>query len=118
MSWQRRKPYKGKYTEYSISRKLRKDGKSNDEFEVMLANLPMEDLIALKLELSVKPVNNRLYGIPLWYTLPEIVKEAVFKFAYSCCRTQKEAMAFVGLPEVKFYSLKNKYGIERFFEGE
>ena len=103
MSWQRRKPYKGKYTEYSISRKLRKDGKSNDEFEVMLANLPMEDLIALKLELSVKPVNNRLYGIPLWYTLPEIVKEA---------------MAFIGLPEVKFYSLKNKYGIERFFEGE
>jgi hypothetical protein len=117
MSWKRKKPYKGKYIHYSVSRALRKQGKSNDEFEIMLSNLPLEDLIALKLELSVKPVNNRLYGIPIWKAIPDIVREAVFKFAYSCTRTQKEAMSFIGLPEVRFYELKKLYGLDRFFNG-
>lgn len=117
MSWKRTKNLKrSKYAHYSISRKLRKEGKSNDEFETMLSVLPLEDVIALKLELATKPMGGRLYSIPVWKILPEIVKESVFKFAYSCCRSQAEAMAFVGLPEEKFYRLRRKYDIKRFFE--
>ena len=118
MSWKRRKKYKGKYEHYSVSRSLRRQGKSNDEFEIMLSSLPLEDIIALKLEISVRPINNRLYGIPIWKALGEIVKEAVFKFAYSSTRTQKEAMNFIGIQEIKFYELKEKYGIDRFFDNE
>jgi len=116
MYWKRERVYKGKYKNYSISSKLRKEGKSNDEFEAMLSNLPLEDLIALKLEISSRPVNNRLYGVPIWNAITDIVREAVFKFAYSSSRTQGEAMNFLGLPEIKFYELKNRFGIERFFE--
>tara|TARA_R110002072_G_scaffold68593_5_gene166837 strand:+ start:399 stop:752 length:354 start_codon:yes stop_codon:yes gene_type:complete len=116
MSWKRRKKYKGKYEHYSVSRVFRKQGKSNDEFEIMLSNLPLEDIIALKMEISSRSMNNRLYGIPIWRTLGEIVKEAVFKFAFSSTRTQREAMNLIGIEEIRFYEMKKKYGINRFFD--
>ena len=116
MSWKRKRRVYSKYSDYSVSKKLRKEGLSNDEFETMMTALPLEDIIALKLELSVKPANNRLYSIPLWKTLNTVVQEAVFKFAYSCCRTQKEAMVFLGLTEIHFNKLKRRFKIERFFE--
>ena len=46
----------------------------------MLASLPLEDIIALKLELASKPVNNRLYGLELWKSLPYIARDAAMKF--------------------------------------
>ncbi len=66
ISWKRKKNYNGKNKNYSISNKLKKERRSNDEFEIMLSSLTLEEVIALKLELSTKPVSNRLYGIPLW----------------------------------------------------
>jgi hypothetical protein len=116
MRWKRERVYKGKYKNYSISSKLRKEGKSNDEFETMLSNLALEDIVALKLEISARPISNRVYGVPIWTALPDMIKEAVFKFAYSASRTQGEAMNFLGLPEIRFYEFKNRFGIERFFE--
>ena len=38
---------------YSISNKLRKSGKSSEEFEIILNNLSLEEVIGLKLELSL-----------------------------------------------------------------
>ena len=51
MSWKRKKTRKGRNTYYSLSKKLRQEKKSNDEFEVMMGNLTLEELIGLKLEL-------------------------------------------------------------------
>ena len=117
MSWKRKKNLKkSRFEHYSISKKLRREGKSNDEFETMLSLLPLEDVIALKLELSTRPINGRLYSIPIWKVLPNVVKEAAFKFAYSCCRTQFETMAFLGLEEAVFYDYRKKFKIKRFFE--
>ena len=65
-SWKRRKNYNGKNKNYSMSNKLKKERRSNDEFEIMLSNLTLEEVVALKLELSTKPVSGRLYGIPIW----------------------------------------------------
>ena len=47
----------------SIIRKLRKEGKLPQEMEIFVSNLPLEDLIALKLEMAGKPVNGKLFGI-------------------------------------------------------
>jgi hypothetical protein len=116
MSWKRKKRTVSKYEQYSISKDLRAKGLSNDEFETMMSQLSLEDLIALKMELSVRPANNRLYSIPLWKTLPTIVQEAIFKFAYSCTRSQREAMAFLGLEAVRFYKLRKRFGLDRLFE--
>ena len=54
VNWKRKRNYNGKNKNYSISKKLRKDRKSNEEFEIMLGALTLEELIALKLEISTK----------------------------------------------------------------
>ena len=116
MSWKRKKLRKGRNTYYSLSKKLRQEKKSNDEFETMLSNLTLEEVIGLKLELSTKPVDNRLYGFPLWHNLTDIVKDAIFKYAYSATRTQMEAMRFLGLRANSFYKLREKYDPVSYFE--
>tara|TARA_R110000824_G_scaffold69195_1_gene178270 strand:+ start:27 stop:380 length:354 start_codon:yes stop_codon:yes gene_type:complete len=116
MSWKRKKLRKGRNTYYSLSKKLRQEKKSNDEFEIMLANLSLEEVIGLKLEVSTKPVNNRLYGFPLWFNLTDIVRDAIFKYAYSATRTQAEAMRFLGLRPDKFQKLKKRYNPVSYFE--
>ena len=116
MSWKRKKLRKGRNTYYSLSKKLRQEKKSNDEFETMLGNMTLEEVIGLKLELSTKPVSNRLYGFPLWFNLTDIVRDAIFKYAYSATRTQMEAMRFLGLRANKFHELKKKYNPVSYFE--
>lgn len=117
-NWKRKKNYNGKNKNYSISNKLRKERKSNEEFEIMLSNLTLEETIALKLELASRSVSNRLYGIPIWYSIGDIVKDAVFKYAVSATRTQTEAMRFLGLKENSFHELTKKYGIHDYFSDE
>ena len=116
MSWKRKKLRKGRNTYYSLSKKLRQEKKSNDEFEVMMGNLTLEELIGLKLELSTKPVSNRLYGFPLWFNLTDIVRDAIFKYAYSATRTQMEAMRLLGLTANHFHKLKKRYDPISYFE--
>jgi len=114
-SWKRKKNYNGKNKNYSMSKKLRKERRSNEEFEIMLNTLTLEEVIALKLELATKPIANRMYGFPIWYSLHEIVQDAVFKYAFSATRTQAEAMRFLGLKENSFHLLRKKYGLDDYF---
>jgi hypothetical protein len=114
-NWKRKKNYNGKNKDYSISNKLKKEKKVNDDFEVMLNNLSLEEVIALKLELSTKAISNRLYGFPIWSNLPSIVKEAAYKYALSATRTQNEAMRFLGLKLNSFYDLREIYDVDDFF---
>ena len=115
--WKKKlKEYKGKNHNYSLRNKLKREKKITDDFEVMLSSLTLEELICLKLELSTKPVNNRLYGFPLWFNLTDIVRDAIFKYAYSATRTQMEAMRFLGLRAKDFHRLKKKYDPVSYFE--
>lgn len=116
MSWKKKKRTQGKNQYYSICRKLRRENKSSDEFEVMLNNLSLEEVIALKLELSSKTVGGYLYGLPLWDTLPLIIKDAVLKYGVSATRTQAEAARFLGLNKDRLYKLVKKFDIHSFFE--
>lgn len=100
---------------YSLSRKLRKDGKTTDEFEVMLSSLPLEDVIALKLELASKSFGGKLYGLPIWASLLDIIRDAVLKYVWSASRTKIEAARFLGLNESRFRELVKKYGVKDFF---
>jgi len=115
VNWKRKRNYNGKNKNYSISKKLRQDRKSNEEFEIILGALTLEEIIALKLELSTKSISNRMYGFPIWHSLHNIVQDAVFKYAYSATRTKAEAMRFLGLQENWFHKLQKKYGIDDYF---
>ena len=98
-----------------MSSKLRKDGKSNEDFEIMLASIPLEDIIALKLELAAKPVNNRLYGLEIWKSIAYVARDASLKFAFSASRSSKEAQRFLGVSRIKFSKLLLQFDTESFF---
>ena len=82
---------------YSISKKLKREYKITEDFEVMLNSLSLEELIALKLELSTKIVKGKLYGLNIYKILPLIAKDAALKYAISACKTKKSAAAFLGI---------------------
>jgi hypothetical protein len=117
MVWQTKKRRRGRNQHYSIIRKLRDERRSNEEFEIMLNNLSLEEIIGLKLELASKTFNGKMYGIPLWNAIPSITKDAVFKYALSATRTQVEAARFLGVNITYFKNLKKKYGVITYFEG-
>jgi len=101
---------------YSVSNKLKSEGKITSDFEVMLSSLTLEDIIALRLELASRSVNGKLYGLKLWESIPRIAKEAVLKYAYSAARTKNEAAVFLGLNKNDFRRLIKKFNISNFFQ--
>ena len=101
---------------YSIIRKLRREGKLPEEMEIFVSNLSLEDLIALKLEISSRPVSGKLFGIPIWKSIPFIVRDAVLKTAISVCRTKVDAANLIGMDVDKMDNLLKKYNTIDFFE--
>tara|TARA_R110000824_G_scaffold159184_1_gene333401 strand:+ start:2145 stop:2501 length:357 start_codon:yes stop_codon:yes gene_type:complete len=114
--WQRKKKLYGKNANYSISKKLRNDKDITEEFEVLLNSLSLEEIIALKLELGAKSINNKLYGFPIWKGINHMVKEALIKAALSITRTKGEAARFLGLNRAYFSELEKKYDTGSYFE--
>ena len=119
MSWKKKRLtnlslYKKK--NYSFSKKLTKDGRIIPEFEVMLSSLSLEEVIGLKLELAAKSAGGMLYGLPLWRTLPSIIKDAVIKFAISSTKTKLEAARVLGINKVHLFKIIKQYEVEDYFE--
>ena len=115
MSWKKQRRLHGKNKYYSLSKKLRRESKSNDEFEIMIGQLTLEELIGLKLELASKTLGGRLFGLPVWHSLHSIVQDAVLKWVFSASRTQGEAMRFLGMQKSNFVNLVKKYKIDDYF---
>ena len=109
----------GRNKDYSISQRLRKAGKSSEEFEIIFNSLSLEEVIGLKLELaSSSAFNKKLYGVPNWSSIPSIVKDAVLKYALSATRSKREAARFLGLNEFAMKKNINRYKIDDYFEAE
>jgi hypothetical protein len=109
----------GRNRYYSLSNKLRKEGKSSEEFEILFNNLSLEEVIGLKLELASKfGLRGKMYGLPIWYSLRTIVKDAVLKYAVSATRSKREAARFLGLHEQGFNNLLRKHQVDNYFEEE
>jgi hypothetical protein len=115
MTWNK-KEFRGKNNRYSLVKKLRANNKSTEEFEVMLNNLSLEEIIGLKLELASKVFGGKSYGLPIWKSMKEIVQDAVLKYTLSACKSKREAARFLGLRHQNFNKLIKKYETETFFE--
>ena len=115
MSWKKQRRLQGKNKYYSLSKKLRRENKSNDEFEVMVGQLSLEELIGLKLELSSKVLDGKLFGLPVWSSMHSIVQDAMLKWVYSASRTKGEAMRYLGLQQSSFFNLIKKYKVDDYF---
>ena len=116
MSRKKKKKLQGKNKYYSISNKLRKENKCHDEFEVMLNNLTLEEIIGLKLELAAKSAGGYLYGIPIFSAIPYLVKDAILKYSLSATRSKKEAARFLGINLDHLKKLLKKHDTESYFE--
>ena len=96
----------GKNKYYSVSRKFLRENKTNKEFEIILNSLTLEDIIALKLELSYEfqLVNAE---ISAGYTRIEALKHLVDRTGID------EVKSLVNLPSDKlmqvscFFSYQN-----------
>ena len=111
--WKKKlREYKGKYHSYSLRKKLLKSGKIDSEFEVKLNLLTLEEIIALKLELSSLHINNKLYNFPLYKSFKYIIKESLLIFALSSTRTVKDAAGVLGIRERDLYTEIKKFDIK------
>ena len=106
------KRLRGRNYYQSLSKKLNKEKKINSEFEVMLSSLTLEEVIAVKLELSSRYINNRLYNFPIWSSLNNMIKEAVLIYALSACRSYSDSASFLGMNIREFKNLLKKYDLE------
>jgi len=102
--------------DYSLSRKLKSEGKINSQFESMLSALTLEDVISLKLEIASRNVKGKLYGFPVYQAMPNIAKEAVFKWAISAADTKTNASRILGISLDKFNKIYKKLNIDNFFQ--
>ena len=100
----------------SIINKLKDNNKVNDQVLVLLNNLSLEDIIALKLELSSKMLKNRMYGFDIWRNSRYLTQEAILKFAISATKSKKDAARFLGLDYLTFLKLTKKYKVIEFFD--
>jgi len=103
---------------YSIANKLKSEGKINEKFEVILSSLTLEEIIGLRLELAAKTVNYKLYGLNLWSTIPDIVRDGILKYVFSAARTKGEMASFLGLDKSVLKKLLKKYNITNYFSKE
>ena len=107
---------KSKINNKSIINKLTHEGVVSQDLLVLINNLTLEDLIAIKLELSCALVKNKLYGIDFWSNSCYIIREALLKFAISVSKSKKDAARFLGLDLREFNTQYKKYNIESYFK--
>jgi hypothetical protein len=108
----------GRNRYFSVSRKLRKEGKSSEEFEARLSTLTLEDVIALRLELAARLTKGKIHGLLCWKHLPDIIKDACIKAALSVSSTRKDAVKILGISERNFKRAVKKYESINFFLDE
>jgi len=91
---------------------MKKEGRINQDFLDKTSEMTLEELIAVKLELSAKMVSGKLYNFPIWYSLPFIVRESLLNFVDRNCKTKADMANTLGLPYEQFIQMYKKYKIE------
>lgn len=88
---------------------LKKEGRVNEDFLNFVSELTLEEIIAVKLEISSREMNGKLYNFPLWYVMPNICRDACMLFARTCCKTKSDMSSMLGLPYEHFLNVYKKY---------
>lgn len=88
---------------------LKKEGRINEDTINSISEMTLEEIIGVKLELSAKETNGKLYNLPIWYTMPNICRDACLQFAFSYCSTKSDMASLLGIPYEYFKDLYKKY---------
>ncbi|MCK9596146.1 hypothetical protein M0R19_03110 [Candidatus Pacearchaeota archaeon] len=93
----------------SISKQLRKENKSNEEFEFMLSRLSLEEVVLLKLELASVFAKGSLYGMSLYKNLKRLLRIIIVRHSENFCKTAADVSSFLGITRGSAISLLKKY---------
>tara|TARA_B100001250_G_scaffold407402_1_gene428090 strand:+ start:1595 stop:1942 length:348 start_codon:yes stop_codon:yes gene_type:complete len=99
----------------SIINRLKDQYIIDDHSLSQIGDMSLEDLIAVKLELSAANMNNRPYGFDIWRNSIYIIKEALLKFAISTTKSKKDAARFLGLTYTEFKKVMKTYKVKDYF---
>ena len=116
MTFQKKKRVYGKNKNYSVINKLLKEEKINERFILVLNQLSLEEVIAVKLEVAAKASGGNIFGMPIWHSLRDICRDASLKFALSATRTKAEAATFLGISIYTFKDYLKRYDIKSYFQ--
>ena len=72
--------------------------------------------IAVKLELSARHINNKLYAFNLLSNTNKLVKEAIIKFAISATDSKMDAARFLGIDYEGLHRLVREYNLQEYFD--
>ena len=103
---------------YSVSKQLKSENKINELFEIQLSTLSLEEVIALKLELATREMDGKMYGLPIWKTLPTIVKDAILRATISGSATPRDAARFLGIKYSNLRETLKNYGLFHLFKNK
>lgn len=118
MPWIRKRTSSQKRDTFSMLKKFRKEKKISEEAELFLLETSLEDLICLKLEIAARAAGNFLYGVPIWYRIENIVKDAVLRYGYMATTSNHELARFIGVLPRSIIDLLRRYKTEHYFISE
>tara|TARA_Y100001938_G_C7763355_1_gene269635 strand:- start:88 stop:423 length:336 start_codon:yes stop_codon:yes gene_type:complete len=104
-----------KVKNYSFISLLKSKKRINNSVLNTLSHLSLEEIIAVKLELSLRGINNKLYNFPLWSAMPNIARDALLRYAMSACQSKRDMARFLGIPVNKFNDILKKYNTEKLY---
>jgi hypothetical protein len=107
-----------KFKNYSYIHIMRQQKRVDDRFLDLLSTLKLEEIIALKLELSARLTRHKLYNFPLWKSMPSICKDAVLRFVLSACESKRDGARMLGIDIREFDKLLKRYNTERLFNNK
>ena len=110
------KKRRSKYKHKSVINKLLYNNIINESNLTFIDSMTLEDLIAVKLELSARYINNKLYAFNLLSNTNRLVKEAIIKFAISATQSKMDAARFLGIDYEGLRKLVNEYDLQDYFD--
>ena len=110
------KKRRSKYKHKSIINNLLNNNIINESNLTFIDSMSLEDLIAVKLELSARHINNKLYAFNLLSNTNKLVKEAIIKFAISATDSKMDAARFLGIDYEGLHRLVREYNLQDYFD--
>jgi len=104
-----------KYKHKSIINKLLDNNIINESNLTFIDSMSLEDLIAVKLELSARHINNKLYAFNLLSNTNQLVREAIIKFAISATDSKMNAARFLGIDYEGLHRIVREYDLKDYF---
>ena len=96
----------------SFISRLKNEGRVNERFLNTVSDLTMEELIGIKIEMAARMFKGKLYNLPIWYSLPRMVKEAMLSVAITTCKTKTDMANMLGISNERFLDLLKEYNLD------